>query len=828
MYFILHWPTIDFDIFKLFLHLISLSIMHNNEASTSFQHAPHHSEHDDISDDQQDENLEFSYLHSDQDDNSDQEEENLAFSNFKAGQDDTSDHEEENLDFSYFKSPGGREFWTPKCEQPFTPYVNQFFTTIEQAYNFYLEYGRKSGFEVRKNEQKKDKFRNISHKYIRCSHTGTSDSKSSINSLVDDDSNSKKRRRTASRRCQCDAKLILKNMGPSGYVVLSFIEDHNHPLLSKEGRKFMKCNRKLSFRHKSFMFGAGNVNIGPQRSFSMMKELYGSYENVGATATDFKNYYRDVKARIGKKDADLIIQKFKIKQELSKNSFYFEYNQDKDGHLTGLFWADAIGRRNYSVFGDALAFDATFRTNRYSMVFVPFTGVDNHWCNVTFAAALLEKEDFPNIQWAVKAFDKAMDHVPKCVITDQCAAIRKALEDVWKNVPHRLCMWHIMNKMSSKIGPTLASNKIFMGRLKSVVYADHFTIEEFEEGWKSVMEDYKLQDNAWLKDLYSIRSDWIPAYFNDIAMAGLLRTTSRSESSNSYFQNLHNRRDTLVQFYNRYESAIEKQRYLNSKNNTKSEFIPKPDTPLKIQKDDARLYTRALFNHVSEEIKGAWHFTTIKDMATVDGVRFLKIKDKLMKDHTFEVTVRLIDNHVECECKFFARTGYLCRHSFAALHQCEAVQIPRQFVLPRWTKGVERARDILGATEILKQCANDDRIKHKVSEMWFDFHSCIDCVRHDETKVDKMRAHVKTMKDDVQDSECATQPPINDIDYMYGVHPQESVVIQNPNISRNKGCGSRLKSGKEVAMNAQRDMRRTCSICNAKAGHNARSCPTKK
>lgn len=176
-----------------------------------------------------------------------------------------------------------------------------------------------------------------------------------------------------------------------------------------------------------------------------------------------------------------------------------------------------------------------------------------------------------------------------------------------------------------------------MDRLKSVVYADHFTEEEFEEGWKSVMEDYKLEDNAWLKDLYNIRSDWIPAYFNDIPMAGLLRTTSRSESSNNYFQHFQNNGDTLVQFYNRYESAIEKQRCVNSKNNTKSEFIPKSDTSLQIQKDAARIYTRALFNHVSDEIKGAWHFTTIKDMSTVDGIMSLKIKDKLLREHIFKV-----------------------------------------------------------------------------------------------------------------------------------------------------------------------------------------------
>lgn len=86
------------------------------------------------------------------------------------------------------------------------------------------------------------------------------------------------------------------------------------------------------------------------------------------------------------------------------------------------------------------------------MVFVPFTGVDNHWNNVTFAAALLEKEDYTNFEWVIQAFEKAMGgKLPKCVITDQCLGISKALRLVWKTIPHRLCMWHIMNKLSSKV-----------------------------------------------------------------------------------------------------------------------------------------------------------------------------------------------------------------------------------------------------------------------------------------------------------------------------------------------------------------------------------------
>ena len=85
------------------------------------------------------------------------------------------------------------------------------------------------------------------------------------------------------------------------------------------------------------------------------------------------------------------------------------------------------------------------------MVFVPFTGVNNHWKNVTFAAALLAKEDYKNFKWLVTTFQKAMGRAPKTVITDQCKAIKKALDKCWRSSTHRLCMWHIMNKLPMKV-----------------------------------------------------------------------------------------------------------------------------------------------------------------------------------------------------------------------------------------------------------------------------------------------------------------------------------------------------------------------------------------
>lgn len=51
-------------------------------------------------------------------------------------------------------------------------------------------------------------------------------------------------------------------------------------------------------------------------------------------------------------------------------------------------------------------------------------------------------------------------------------------------------------------------------------------------------------------------------------------------------------------------------------------------------------------------------------------------------------------------------------------------------------------------------------------------------------------------------------------------------LVQNPLQSRNKGCGSRIKSAKEIAVQTKKQ--RTCSICNKTEGHNARTCPMSK
>lgn len=85
------------------------------------------------------------------------------------------------------------------------------------------------------------------------------------------------------------------------------------------------------------------------------------------------------------------------------------------------------------------------------MVFVPFTGIDNHNRCVTFGAGLISKETIESYKWLLDSFLTAFGQAPKIVVTDQDAAMKQAIHDIFPTSRHRLCMWHIMQKLSTKV-----------------------------------------------------------------------------------------------------------------------------------------------------------------------------------------------------------------------------------------------------------------------------------------------------------------------------------------------------------------------------------------
>ena len=154
-----------------------------------------------------------------------------------------------------------------------------------------------------------------------------------------------------------------------------------------------------------------------------------------------------------------------------------------------------------------------------------------------------------------------------------------------------------------------------MAKLKTYIWSPILEIEEFENGWQAIIKEFKLEDNHWLSHMYDIRSSWIPAFFREKPMFGLMRTTSRSESENFFFGQFHRQGDTLCEFWLRFRSAMDRQRNETKKLDHESNSS-KPTTISTwfIEDDAADLFTRTIFYKVQEEILSCCYDMQIKRM----------------------------------------------------------------------------------------------------------------------------------------------------------------------------------------------------------------------
>ena len=157
-------------------------------------------------------------------------------------------------------------------------------------------------------------------------------------------------------------------------------------------------------------------------------------------------------------------------------------------------------------------FDATYQTNRYKINFVPFTGVNHHHQSVMFGCALLVNETAESYTWLLKTWLNAMpENPPSTIITDDDKAMAKAIVDVLPNVTHRLCMWHLLQKVPKQLSHVYNKYPHLQEEFYHCIH-DTITIEEFKIEWSKIMMKYGLGDNDWLGNLYMQRERRVPAY----------------------------------------------------------------------------------------------------------------------------------------------------------------------------------------------------------------------------------------------------------------------------------------------------------------------------
>ena len=131
--------------------------------------------------------------------------------------------------------------------------------------------------------------------------------------------------------------------------------------------------------------------------------------------------------------------------------------------------------------------------------------MNSHGQIILFGCALISHEDVDTFRWLFRTWLEAMSGVvPGGFLTDQDAAMRKAISLEIPETRHRWCLWHIMKKFSDKLGK-YSKYKEFKIGLQNAVY-ESLTPEEFECSWMSVVKDYELMGNDWLTGKMHVQS----------------------------------------------------------------------------------------------------------------------------------------------------------------------------------------------------------------------------------------------------------------------------------------------------------------------------------
>ncbi|KAK3212080.1 hypothetical protein Dsin_016786 [Dipteronia sinensis] len=187
---------------------------------------------------------------------------------------------------------------------------------------------------------------------------------------------------------------------------------------------------------------------------------------------------------------------------------------------------------DYGHFGDVISFDITYKTNKENQSFGVFVGLNHHRETVIFGAALMYDETVDLFIWLLETFLQAMsEKTPKTILTDQDAAMTKAISHVMPNTYHRLCTWHMMQNALKYV------NVVFRGPggVKSILSKFIDDIEEenqFLIAWNEMLEKYNAQNNNWLKSIFNIREKWAYAYVRHVWSTGM-KSMQLSESFNA-------------------------------------------------------------------------------------------------------------------------------------------------------------------------------------------------------------------------------------------------------------------------------------------------------
>ncbi|CAH9095465.1 unnamed protein product [Cuscuta epithymum] len=664
------------------------------------------------------------------------------------------------------------------------------FDTQHEACKFFQTYARCKGFVARKHNLARDRNNNITMQQLVCNRAGLRQKK--YLEKVD-----RKKPHAPITRTNCKAKFRVRlDRKKSKWIVSSFVEEHNHFLTPSTYVHLFPAYRALNDADKAQIDMLHMQGVRTCHIMGYMLAQKGGYSGLGFSKKDLYNYL-DRQKRFKIQDGDARAALSYIQGKADNDPIMFcKYSTTNDGKLKHLFWADGQSIVDFQCFGDVLAFDTTYKKNKYNYPLVIFSGCNHHSQTIIFGCALVSDETFETYKWVLETFLEAMHKKhPISVVTDGDVAMREAIKLVFPDSTHRLCAWHLNKNACENV-----KNSPFLDDFKKAMYSN-FTPEEFEDFWQQIIVEHGVEGNTWVLKTYDNKLLWATAYLRD-TFFGRIRTTSQCEAINSLIRSYVRKKNTLYEFIHNFEQLLREYRNNELIADFKSNFSePVMTSSLKhLERQAANIYTLEMFTEVRKEIELGCALNVVGRIENGDELT-LHLSKYGHPESLVKVDFDRSNSKFSCACRLYEARGIPCSHIICVLKNENIQDFPSSLICGRWTK--------TSKTDLISAMSSDEV---DVDVMIF---ARFGALAASCNRLCKIASKKTEYFDEVRDEILRLTHKLEKLGDQGTSHASFVEDIGDPTVVKTKGAPTKKKKGGK---------RRRCSNCN-RVGHVITTCP---
>ncbi|XP_016168526.1 protein FAR1-RELATED SEQUENCE 6-like [Arachis ipaensis] len=233
------------------------------------------------------------------------------------------------------------------------------FSTFHLVFKFYLKYSKSKGFSARKSKTFKNSIGKVYKQKFVFSRQGFREEKYYTMEKI-------KKEPRLETRTGCETRMDVKFVPETGrWHIFYFSYKHNYDLLDTQFSATLLAHRKMSEEDIMQMVNMLKSGISTSQIFGLLASQAGGYEFVGYGPKDMYNEIaRQRPQLLG--DAARVLKKLED-MRLKDPQLYFKACHDSRGLFHNLFWSNGISQLDYQLFGDVIAFDTTYKKNKYSL-----------------------------------------------------------------------------------------------------------------------------------------------------------------------------------------------------------------------------------------------------------------------------------------------------------------------------------------------------------------------------------------------------------------------------------------------------------------------------